>query len=230
MTCKIERIFSGERPYQNMEQSEYVSFNDLNDKPVAIYGLGECSHWFHEIAMKRLGLSPVVALDRNPQTQSWWGVKTATPEIFAATSDISTSRLHVVVNIGSRDTFNMIQRDLLALGFETIIFLHDFYEIQSLYVWDPKEVLRRMMASTEKFKKRITYFKMNSVKNFLSPSASAFDTTTLDIPFSPRDEQYFPSDIPLNKGHHTYVCCGAYDGENIRLLRKKIKHKHYHLL
>ena len=75
MTCKIERIFSGERPYQNMEQSEYVSFNDLNDKPVAIYGLGECSHWFHEIAMKRLGLSPVVALDRNPQTQSWWESK-----------------------------------------------------------------------------------------------------------------------------------------------------------
>ena len=127
MKSKIERIFSGERPYQNSENSECVSFNDLNDKPVAIYGLGECSHWFHEIAMKRMGLSPVVALDRNPKAQSWWGVKTATPEIFVATSDLSISQLQIVVNIGSRDTFNIIQKDIFALGFENIIFLHDFY-------------------------------------------------------------------------------------------------------
>ena len=116
----------------------------------------------------------------------------------------------------------MIQRDLLALGFETIIFLHDFYEIQSLYVWDPKEVLRRMMASTEKFKKAYHLLQDELSKEIFCRLAQVHLTRqSLDIPFSPRDEQYFPSDIPLNKGHHTYVCCGAYDGENIRLLRKK---------
>ena len=44
----------------------------------------------------------------------------------------------------------------------------------------------------------------------------------LDIPASPREQQYFPKDIPFFGNYQTYVCCGAYDGENITRLAAQI--------
>jgi FkbM family methyltransferase len=38
------------------------------------------------------------------------------------------------------------------------------------------------------------------------------------IPRRPREEQYFPKDVPLTKGVECFVSCGAYDGDTIRML------------
>lgn len=42
----------------------------------------------------------------------------------------------------------------------------------------------------------------------------------LPLPVSPREEQYFPKDVPLSKGYARFVNCGAYDGDTVRLLRE----------
>ena len=38
------------------------------------------------------------------------------------------------------------------------------------------------------------------------------------FPFSNNRYQYFPKDVALTKGYGSYVCCGSYDGENIKKL------------
>jgi len=50
---------------------------------------------------------------------------------------------------------------------------------------------------------------------FLQTHAERKPTT---IPRRPREEQYFPTDIKLNKGYARFVSCGAYDGDTVRVL------------
>ena len=43
----------------NIDRFDYrqeVLWNNLNKKPVILYGVGECSHWFHEIIIKIYGI------------------------------------------------------------------------------------------------------------------------------------------------------------------------------
>ena len=56
---------------------------------------------------------------------------------------------------------------------------------------DPKEVLKRMTANAEKFNKHIT-LKDELIKRFCRLAQVHLTQQSLDIPFSSRDEQYFP--------------------------------------
>jgi len=42
----------------------------------------------------------------------------------------------------------------------------------------------------------------------------------ISLPKRPREEQYFPLDIELHKGHSRFICCGADTGDTVRLLNK----------
>ncbi len=223
MTNKLDKILAGHRVYKSPESASGQDLQSLASGPIAIYGIGECAHWFHEIGMKRMGLRPVIALDQNPKKAKWWGIKTSTAEEFLRSSSSLSGNVSVIVCVGSRKTFNIINRSLRKLGFLNIFFLHDFYEFHSFFVWTPNEVACRINKNEESYKAAYSklsdslskeiFCRLIQVHKFRQP---------LDIPTSPRDEQYFPSDIQLSKGHTTYVCCGAYDGENMRLLEHKL--------
>ena len=223
MSDPVENILDGKRVYAPTEKEQKPKLSDLTKNPVAIYGLGECAHWFHEIGMRRLGINPMVALDQKPNSTEWFGVKTSTPKNFINQSQISLNDIEVIVSVGSRLTYNSIKSLLNSVGFTRVHFLHDFYEFHSFFVSDPEEVRHRIQKNKKKFQiayqlisdgiSKEIFCRLLQVHSRLEP---------LDIPVSPREQQYFPKDIPFFGNYQTYVCCGAYDGENIRRLNESI--------
>lgn len=227
MRNNLEKILLGDQVYKNIHNPHKKSLREIAKNPVAIYGLGECSHWFHEIAVKRMKISPVVALDQKAKEDEWWDIKTLTTAEFLQCEDFSHFTTEIIVCVGPRQTFNSIKKALQNLGLKKIHFLHDFYEFHSFFVWRTNEVTERMSRNSDYFK---TAYELLtdplSREIFCRLTQTHISFIPLDIPCSPREEQYFPTDIPLSKGHKTYVCCGAYNGENIHLLKKMLGRTH----
>ena len=68
---RLNKILAGEAVFESRIEDHKSNFLDFQSKPFALYGLGECSHWFHEIGMKRNGIKPIIALDQNPVRDNW---------------------------------------------------------------------------------------------------------------------------------------------------------------
>ena len=144
MSDPVIQIISGERFFEPAEKARASSLTAILKKPIAIYGIGECAHWFHEIGMKRLGIKPVIALDRAPPVLEWCGVKTSTVEECITQSQIDIIDLEIIVCVGSRSIYNTIRQSLRTLGCTGVHFLHDLYEFHSFFVLNPEEVPRRI--------------------------------------------------------------------------------------
>lgn len=220
---RLNKILAGEAVFKSRVKTHLGNFLDFKSKPFALYGLGECSHWFHEIGMKRNGIMPIIALDKNPKQDNWWGIRTSTPADFAGNSNLTISKLDVIVSVGNLATFDVIKEYLLGLGFEKIHFMHDFYEFHSFFVWKAEEVDDRIAKNINNFKKSFSLLSDDLSKEIFCRLLQVHvRKTPVDIPASARNQQYFPDDIFLTKGHDNYVCCGAYDGENIRMLSSRV--------
>ena len=223
MSDPVENILEGMRVYAPVEKEQKLNLSDLAQNPLAIYGLGECAHWFHEIGIKKLGINPSVALDQKPPGTEWFGVKTSTPKNFVNQNRISLNEIEVVVCVGSRITYNAIKSSLNSFGFTRVHFLHDFYEFHSFFVTDPEEVRERIRKNKKKFEIAYDLISEETSKEIFCRLLQVHSRLEpLDIPASPREQQYFPKDIPFFGNYQTYVCCGAYDGENIARLAAQI--------
>jgi len=199
--------------------------HQLTDAAVILYGAGECSHWFHEIAMKRHGIRPVVVIDKRFSGEEWEGIPTTNLEIYQPTQTLKNSAI-VVVSVGSFELFEIIKSDLTKFGFKNIVFLRDLYEIHNLF--DQPRIsagdwLGFYEDNVSQIEKAYNLFlDEQSREVFLTYLETHVSRIPVPIPMSPREEQYFPKDVPLSKNHAVYVCCGAYDGDTIRLLHETV--------
>ena len=98
----IESLYSGTKIFPSKVRNPKLSLSDMSNLNVLVYGLGECSHWFYEVAIKKFNLTPICALDKNPASATWFGIKALTAEAFANESDIELTDWYVVVAVGSR--------------------------------------------------------------------------------------------------------------------------------
>ena len=46
---RLNKILAGEAVFESRIEDHQSNFLDFQSKPFALYGLGECSHWFHEM-------------------------------------------------------------------------------------------------------------------------------------------------------------------------------------
>ena len=216
----IESLYSGTKIFPSKVRNPKLSLSDMSNLNVLVYGLGECSHWFYEVAIKKFNLTPICALDKNPASATWFGIKALTAEAFANESDIELTDCYVVVAVGSRGVFEEIHPYLEKIGFSKIFFLHDFYEFHNFFMRDRSEVAHRMKNNIEAFKYAFSRLSDHESKEILCRIVQVHITTEpLDIPCSPRHEQYFPSDLNHLIDYGNYVCCGAYNGEVIHQVK-----------
>ena len=216
----IESLYSGTKNFPSKVRNPQISLEDMLGLTVVLYGLGECSHWFYEIAMRKFNLTPICALDRNPISDTWCGLRALTAEDFITEFNIELTDCCVVVAVGSRSLFDDIRSYLEKIGFSKIFFLHDFYEFHNFFMQDRSEVAHRMKNNIEAFKYALSRLSDHQSKEILCRLVQVHITTEpLDIPFSPRHEQYFPSDLNHLIDYGNYVCCGAYNGEVIHQVK-----------
>lgn len=214
---------------RSFDQAVFSRLNSISDGLlsgglVILYGAGECSHWFLEIAMKMHGCRPVAVLDRAfRKGDNWHGIPAFSPEDYVPT-EAERCEARIVISVGNQSYHEEIRTSLSAMGFKHIILLRDIYEIHNPFSQPPSlaekgfEFYRENRASIlaafdllADEKSREVYVRFLQTHMHRQPAP---------LPQSPRDEQYFPSDVPLSRGHARYVCCGAYDGDTVRLLHK----------
>lgn len=190
----------------------------LTNATVILYGAGECSHWFREIAMKRHGIFPVAVLDRKFQDgDTWHGVPAHHPEAYPPNPDAT-----VIVSVGDSLVMNEIRMRLLLRGFRKIVPLSDIYEIHNP-LGQPDIPFEQWRSFFDRHRKYITGAFDLLADDESREVFSAFlrtheDRRPVAIPQRPREEQYFPRNVSLSKGYARYVCCGAYDGDTLRTL------------
>ncbi|MBZ0105885.1 MAG: FkbM family methyltransferase [Sulfuricella denitrificans] len=196
----------------------------LSDGPVILYGAGECSHWFHEIAMKMHGCQPVAVLDRAfRKGDTWQGIPAFAPDDYFPTEE-EKREARVVISVGNPGYHGEIVTSLNHMGFANILFLNDIYEIHNPfnqpssladqgfdYYWNHREAIFSAFDLMADEESREVYVRFVQTHMQRKP---------FPLPLRPREEQYFPRDVPLAHGHDRYVCCGAYDGDTVRLLNK----------
>lgn len=194
----------------------------LDDRPIVLYGAGECSHWFHEIAMKRHGCRPVAVLDRRfAGGGHWQGIPAHAPENCPLDAE-TRQHARVVICVGNRALHDEIRATLAAIGLHDAVSLHDLYEIHNPFDEPPEAGLRGPAFFHQQRAEILAAFDLlgdeESRRVFLSVLRTHMHRRPEAIPQRPREEQYFPRDVPLGRGHARYVCCGAYDGDTVRLL------------
>ena len=70
----LRGILQGQRYFDSISSRVSPSLVSLRDQEMVVYGVGESAHWFHEIGMISLGISPLVAVDRNRFGSKWHGL------------------------------------------------------------------------------------------------------------------------------------------------------------
>jgi FkbM family methyltransferase len=193
-------------------------------RQIVVYGAGECSHWFMEIVMKMYGYKPVAILDqRFTRGQTYEGIPAYSPMEYLPSDDVKQKAIAVIC-VAKRELHDEIIRRLNVLGFETIIFLMDIYEIHNPFSL-PEELTSKGFDFYKEHKNRI----LAGLELFADDESREIYTRFLQthmqrkpipIPARPRQEQYFPKDIKLTQGYSRFINCGAYDGDTVRLLHK----------
>jgi FkbM family methyltransferase len=196
----------------------------LSNGPVILYGAGECSHWFIEIAMKMHGCRPIAVLDRAFGTDDFWkGIPAYHPDTYLPSEEVKHSS-HVVISVGNQAHHAEIVTTLERMGFKHIVYLRDIYEIHNPFNQPPALADKGFDFFRESHAAIRAAFDLladeESREVFVRFLQTHMHRQPHPLPQSPRDEQYFPRDVPLARGHDRYVCCGAYDGDTIRLLHK----------
>lgn len=196
----------------------------LSGGPVILYGAGECSHWFLEIAMKMHGCRPIAILDRVfRKGDLWHGIPAFSPDDYVPT-EAERREAHVVISVGNQTYHDEIRASLNVMGFKNIILLRDIYEIHNPFNQPPTLADKGFEFYRENRAAILAAFDLladdESRAVYVRFLQTHMHRRPVPLPQRPRDEQYFPRDVPLSRGHERYVCCGAYDGDTLRLLNR----------
>lgn len=193
-------------------------------KTLILYGAGECSHWFVEIVMKMYGYRPVVILDKKFSSgDTYEGIPAFSPFDYTPNENEKKDAI-VVVCVGKIEVYEEIVQCLKELGYRNIISLLDVYEIHNPFNLPSgltEKGFRFYLEHKEEIMSCLDLFEDSESQDVYTRCLQTHMTRKpLPLPCRPRKEQYFPADVPLNKGYSRFINCGAYDGDTIRLLNE----------
>ncbi len=206
------------------EDAFYIS-KVLADRPVVLYGAGECSHWFVEVVMRIHGIKPVVVLDKAfVDGGEYEGIPAFAPNNYQP-SEAEKENAMAIIAIGKQEYYQEIFATLAGLGYQHIMPLHQVYEVHNPYQ-TPSALEESGFAYYRQQKENIlaAYDVLEddlSRDVFVSAMETHLTRRPVFLPKRERDEQYFPTDITLTKGHNRYICCGASHGDTLRLLHDR---------
>jgi len=201
----------------------------IGNKKIILYGAGEGFITFSVFVIERYNLKVTLILDRKYDYGSNnFGIKCISPDYYKPTLEEKNESV-VIITVGKSEYHKEICDCLKGMGFKNIIFSSDIYEYH-------------LLCPTEELKERGYKFYHTNKKNILLCPSLFADALSRDIylkivkthlqrkivPIPNRNpkEQYFPTDVNLQKGFSRFINCGSYNGDTIKNLlnlKKKIK-------
>jgi FkbM family methyltransferase len=210
--------------HNDYPQSVFDIAKELSGKEIILYGAGESSHWVIEVVMKQYGFVPSLVLDRCFSFgDNYEGLPVSHPDEFTP-SQLQLEKSVVIISSGKREIVEEISQYLRTLGFKNLLSLHQIYEIHNPFL-QPKELFQDGGAYfLERKQDIVEAFELledeQSREVFYGYLKTHIERRPVEIARRPREEQYFPADIKLNRGYSSFFSCGAYDGDTVRQLNQ----------
>lgn len=191
-------------------------------KNIVLYGAGVSSIWFFEIIKDIFGYAPSLVLDKRFEKPSLFhDVPARSPDEFNV-DDTEAKQSVVVICHGNPVVAGEMTHVATKLGYTDIIHLRDIYPIHNPFS-QPDYAFDEGIDFFLKRKRDILLaFELMedsmSQEVFLAYLSTHMLRKPEIVPSRPEHEQYFPSDIVLNKGYRSFVNIGSYDGDVVRSL------------
>jgi len=197
----------------------------LGDKQLILYGAGELGVTFIIRIVNRYNrVNIMMVLDRKfKHPQVFHGISACSPDEYHPSEKNKKDSLVIVAVLNESHQQEIISK-LRCSGYRNIMLATDIYELQLLHI--PKGLLdngreyylseqKRIVQALELFDDKISRETFNL---FLS---THIKREFIRFPSISSDEQYFPSDIKMNKGYARLINCGAYNGDTVMRLNEK---------
>lgn len=218
----LESVLLGDVVFNDYDLYTHRSINCLQSSDTVVYGLGQCAHWFHEIAMKRFGIFPILGVDKNPDLSDWCGVDVISPEAFWERRE-EFLNCNLVLCLGDNNSASQIQASLLAAGMEQVYKLSEFYEIHFPLCASGYQSATTFSSVFNEIRDVYKLFSDDRSKEiYLRALQTIISGIPSQIPNADDRLQYFPVDLTFDCDYAFFICCGSYDGENIRKMHQNI--------
>ena len=195
-------------------------------KHLGIYGYGAGFIPVKNTILDRLNIKPAYILDERFKTGAIIekdGTILADLEYFSI-NEKKKSDFVIVVSIGSKNLYEVISQSLKKIGVKSIIWAPDIYEFNIHHEsggmeYEPKLILDQKQEITKAYE---LLRDMESQNVFLSLLEIYVKHTPLRVPARSIDTQYFPDDIFGVGVYSDFINCGAFTGDTVKNLAKKI--------
>lgn len=218
----ISELLNQSSFYHNKRKSV---LNLLGNKKIILYGAGDGLITFSVFILNRYKIKVEAILDKKfKKNQFFRGLPSYSPKNFKPTAAQKKNTV-VVITIGKKKYHQEIFTQLRKLGFKNIILATGIYEYHLLhpskelnkqgnkyYLKNKKQIINALQLFNDELSCKV-YTKVLQTHLFKTP---------ISIPNSPLTNQYFPKDIKLKKGYKNFISCGAYNGDTVRQLYKKV--------
>jgi FkbM family methyltransferase len=207
---------------RNFPADAFFASKSFDGRKIVIYGAGEGFHWVQEVLMRHYHYDPWIVLDRRfSRGDTLEGFPAFSPLDYHPTEEEQREAV-VIICVGKQEHHSEIVRCLQGLGFRNIILMMDVYEIHNPLRL-PEELEKKGFKFYLEQKERIIgcldLFEDDESREVYSRCLQThMRRKPVPLPARPREEQYFPKDVPLSRGYSKFVNCGAYDGDTVRLL------------
>ena len=222
-------------PEDNKEKNLYEEIESLKkqieNRKFVIYGAGICGSTFILDFCQRLNKFPLAAIDeRFEKEEKFYGIPGMNLKKFLNKFSKDLKNLLIVVTVARKEYKDQIINLLINLGVkkENIIsfsnnFWTNFIPWINYFLEKNKNFY---LKNREKIIKTLRLFQDEiSVKIFTNLIKTYIKGELIPFPYRSPEEQYFPLDVPLNKGFNYFLHGGAFVGDTIRIFSKKRKIK-----
>lgn len=222
--CKEEllQIFELKDFPDNLEHSTEKL---LCNRKIILYGAGAGFQTFYNLILTKYNLQVEALVDKKFKSKGkYYGFVAYPPDEYFPTEEEKEKSV-VVITVGKQEYYEEILDFLKNLGFKNIIFAHDIYEFNLPYVSDDLKVkgFKFYLENKDKILSCLELFHDNlSLQVYNNFIKIHMLRKLFSLPYSYRNEQYFPPDIKFNKGYDRFIHCGAFDGSTIQYLNKKV--------
>ena len=204
-------------------ETAFFKLNDLIGKRILLYGNGDGYITFKCFVVDKYGLEVELILDSKFSDVCFVdGISAMAPGNYQPDADFCESGV-VIITVGKTNLYPAIYQELTVLGFKNIITAFQVYEyhlshsdfgfIQQIvpFLYAQQQAIHDAYSALMDAKSQHLFIAV--LKFYAGVSAVKFA-------HEPIEYQYFPHDVPLQKGFQRVINCGSYDGDTVRQLFK----------
>lgn len=214
----LERVALGNIEYDTIE---HMLIEKLGKKPFLLYGTGGTGYLIYVYFFAKYGIYPSIVFDRHVGVFFDMSINKFPEDIYVVDKEMP-----VLLAIRRDDVVKRLYHEFFNLGFKNIITLPPgFYDLLLIYnhpfmkdflVFDYRNFSDQVLHVFEILQDAESKYLLLKLIEML------INCERVEIPHKPLEEQYFPFEIFQKEDYEIFIDCGAYTGDTVEMLVRKV--------